>query len=542
MSQLQNNVGLSFNNPTGVENLEQLNNKISKSNTYRISLRNESSRNTPIKQGELEQVYQVLGVDQNGVPLLNPVPFVTISTKQTIVDRSPASSGAVGSPSAVPIVTDNKNLNLQAGLGIDDIINVVIPYARSATIRFTANKLKPNTRYYAFFNEYNVTQFCNTGNIVANVSSFSTTTMTSKLESKRIANVNSVATANVLVAEVGNIFSDYKGFVSGVFNFNTSVGLKIPSGQIKFRLTDSPTNGEDKESFADAIYTSIGRVNRTAPPPPPPQTVAPTYGSGGTTPSRGSGKTNPSLPTPGNKVVAVDPPEDPQYGWLDHHIAYLKNIPLSSITPSLRAEFSNYYANTPTGKTLTNNATLQSVVPGAVNYSGVNNLVNSGNFNFKSGTTAPSNTKNDTLSNGSKVADYKTATNILDAKTTGGQSFVEKVEQEVKTAGGTQAWNMTLASYEGTKKATEQAVKSGNLTPEMKSFWEAGLKNGSFVNSAEGVQKAINNFAAATTLGMLTQQSAASQKASVSTINNGYSPNSTTSTTNKNNSIPTSTK
>ena len=121
--------------------------------------------------------------------------------------------------------------------------------------------------------------------------------MTSKLESKKLANVASAFSANVIVSEAGNIYSDYKGFVSGVFMFNPAVGLKIPSGDIIFRLTDSPTNSDTKESFADAVYTSVGRITRTTKKSKP--SKLPDYGSGGSTPSRPGDKTNPSLPTPG---------------------------------------------------------------------------------------------------------------------------------------------------------------------------------------------------------------------------------------------------
>lgn len=523
MSQLQQNIGLSFNRPSGVDNLDQLSQQIAGSSNYKLAKSNEQNRNVPLPAGTLEQVYQVLGVNRDGSAIINPVPFVTINTKQTIVNKSTASSTSVGSPSAVPVVTDNKNLNLQAGLGIDDIIDVIIPYARSATIRFTANKLKPNTRYYAFFNEYNVTQFCNTGNIVANVSSFSNTTMTSKLESKRIANIDSVSTANVLIAEKGNIFSDYRGFVSGVFNFDTSVGLKIPSGQIKFRLTDSSTNGEDKESFADAIYTSIGRVNRIPPPPLPPEPIPPTYGSGGVRPSRGGGRTNDTLPTPGNREVRVDPPEDPQYGYLDHHISYLKNIPLSAITPAMRDEFSSYFANSRGGSVITNDTKLKQLVPGAVNY-GINDIKQNGNFNFSSGNNVPPQNRNDILSNGQTAGTYLTGTNILEAKDSNGKSYVQHVEETVRQQGGNDAWNMVVGQYDAVRTATQNAVNSGNLTPEMKSFWETGLKNGSFTDTADGIQRAINNFSAAVVDGMLSQNSTASKNASIGTQMNGFRP------------------
>ena len=148
--------------------------------------------------------------------------------------------------------------------------NAVFPFIRSASIRFTAKKLKPNTKMYAFFNEYNVTDYCTAANATSNVTftgDFFTTG--------------------------ADIITDDKGSVTGVFNYQLETNLlRIPSGSIKFRLTDSPSNDNNKESFADALYTASGTISYTEPPrvvysppvvfvdtpsPPPANTAAPVY-------------------------------------------------------------------------------------------------------------------------------------------------------------------------------------------------------------------------------------------------------------------------
>lgn len=438
-------------------------------------------------------------------------PVVTTTTKISSKD-SPVKT-------ASPVVSNNKGVVFPSSLQINDIVNVVFPYARSATIQFTAKKLKPNTKYYAFFNEYNVTDFCTTGNLVSNVSGFSDTYMTSKLESDKLANIEGYEDANVIVAEMGNIFSDYKGFVQGTFKFDVSIGLKIPSGDIIFRLTDSATNSDSKESFADAVYTSIGRITKRPPKPVNYNSGGNNYGSGGSSSSGGNNNntpinTDPTIPA-GN------------YGWLDSHISYLLNIPLYAITDQQRSQYGKYYTKNSTGGYIfKNDATLQSLVPGAVDYK-TSETRSSQSYDFK----PISNTN-------------RTVTNILDATNQStGKTYVDDFKSQVVAVGGNDAWNMAVSSYEGTKAATTKIVNSGQATQEMKNFYAAGIANGSFTNDQAGINKAIANWSAATVVGMYDQNTTTSKTASTNTISNGFGGSTTTSSTTKNSSqLSTSTK
>lgn len=530
----QQNLGVSSSNPSSIESLEQLNASTQSTTQTFTQQPSESSKNTPLTSTEVTNVLNAAGINTDGSVATKSLPFITTKTTQKLVTGSKSS----GTPSAKPIVIDNRNLNLQPGLGIDGIVDVVLPFARAATIRFQANKLKPNTKYYAFFNEYNVTDFCYTGNSTANVTGFSSTTMTSKLESKKLANVASGFTANTIISEVGNIYSDYKGFVSGVFMFNPAIGLKVPSGDIIFRLTDSPTNGENKESFADAVYTSIGRLTRTTKKSKP--SKIPDYGSGGNTPSRPGGKTNPSLPTPG-KGDSSSGTDNTDYGWLEYHVAFLNNIPLSAVTNDMKLKAYADYIQTSGGLVIADDDLMKTLVPGAKNYD-LNTILDSNSYNFISGNNASN--KNVRLSDGSRIGDNKTAVNILEAvNQSTGKTFVQEAEIKIKSVGGDNAWKLAVGSYEGTKKQVEQAVKNNKLTPDMKKFWETGVKTGAFnPNNPADVQKAINNYAASTTLGMFKQASTMSQKASTATQANGTAPSMRAPTTTKTNSTATSTR
>lgn len=524
MTITQTNSGLSADNPTGIDSLEQLNSATQSSTQTFTQQSSESTKNTPLTTEEINAALNAAGINSSGSNTNKNLPFITVKTTQTLVN---VPSGT-GIPSAKPIVIDNKNLGLQPGLGIDGIVDVVLPFARSAVIRFEANKLKPNTRYYAFFSEYNVTDFCYTGNNTANISGFSTTQMTSKLESQKIANVAGFDSANVVIAETGNIFSDYKGFVSGVFMFNPAVGLKIPSGDIVFRLTDSPTNGEDKESFADAIYTSIGRLIKTTKTPKPPK--KPGYGSGGSIPSK---------PTPGGGNSS--PPSTEAYGWLEHHLAFLNNIPLSAVTNDMKLKAYADYIQTTGGLVIADDDLMKTIVPGAKDYE-METLVDSGFYNFISGNNVADNKKR--ASDGTRLSDNKTALNILEAvNSSTGKTFVEEVEKKIKSVGGDNAWKLAVGSYEGTRKQVASAVKNNKLTPDMKKFWETGVASGTFnPKNPRDVQRAIDNYAAGTTLGMFGQKSSLSVKASNATKTNGTAPSMKPATATKKNSTSTSTR
>ena len=123
----------------------------------------------------------------------------------------------------------------------DVVVNkVIIPKMRSKVISFTGRGLKPNTKIQAFFDNYNVTAYCR-GN--ANIG-------------------GNVVTNAVLLSfsqNTGNLYTDYQGTVNGIFTYDATT-FKLPTGERKFRLTDSPTNGNDCETSAEAIFKSSGEL------------------------------------------------------------------------------------------------------------------------------------------------------------------------------------------------------------------------------------------------------------------------------------------
>jgi hypothetical protein len=408
--------------------------------------------------------------------------------------------------------------------------NAVFPYVRNASIRFTANKLKPNTKMYAFFNEYNVTAFCNSANTTANVG----------------------ASAD-FINNTNDIITNDKGSVTGVFNFNVAAtGLKIPAGAVKFRITDSETNGIDKESFADAIYSANGSLTYTEPPrvvynPPAvvvdyPGPNTPVYqpitstiyysgddsggGGGGTSTSvvtvtstattTSTGSTtanvnNTTITTGSNVTTTV------VTTGLDFLVANFVQGGNSNLTVTQAAQYATYYqdAAAAAGTSIEGLRIAASLNPDGYPLQDLRDPAQGGNaYTFKSGPsiaavnpTSPLADPNYILPSGIRVGDYLTATNVGIASTGSGSTFVD----DIKTQVGETTFNKTIMPlYEGTAAAIRDQVNNGQPTADMLDFWEVGKANGTFPETEYGIQLAINQFAAAITLSIIETGGAAS--------------------------------
>jgi hypothetical protein len=376
--------------------------------------------------------------------------------------------------------------------------NAVFPFLRSASIRFTAKKLKPNTKMFAFFNEYNVTDFCKSANTTSNVT----------------------FTGDFLTANA-DIITDDKGTVTGTFNYNLDINsLRIPAGSVKFRLTDSPTDSSDKESFADAIYTASGTISYTEPPrvvysppvvfvdtpsPPPANTVSPVYQppvytEGGVPPV----PPPPPPPPPKAPVIALDyivvgalynEGAGANYNWCSDPAA----------AQAYRDAVAAYAAERGSSLTVIQQAAVNTPAGYDFNREVVANDGGT-QYNFQSGPVIaainPTSALADpgyVLPNGLTVNNYLTATNILSATDSSGNGFTERVASITGAD-----FNTTIVPiFEATKETVATIVDAGTPTADMLSFWEVGLANGSFPNTEAGVQTAIANYAAAITLSII---------------------------------------
>ena len=119
-----------------------------------------------------------------------------------------------------------------------------IPFIRSREIFFKAERLKPNTKVYAFFNGADVTNFCSeTGGY------------------KEWSDQTGIGTFKDITAHAANtdLVTDAAGIVAGSFRIPHTSTLKFKTGTREFRLSDSSTNDKNNETtFAEAFYHAQG--------------------------------------------------------------------------------------------------------------------------------------------------------------------------------------------------------------------------------------------------------------------------------------------
>ncbi len=130
----------------------------------------------------------------------------------------------------------------------NDIVvsKVIIPKMRSVNINFVAKGLKPNTKLKAFFENFDVTNFCK-GKY--------TSSSTLLSDSNVYLRTNDVL--NTSVTNFGNLFTDINGTIEGTFNYQSNF-FNLNTGEKRFTLTDSPTNSDDSETIASTIFISSG--------------------------------------------------------------------------------------------------------------------------------------------------------------------------------------------------------------------------------------------------------------------------------------------
>ena len=102
------------------------------------------------------------------------------------------------------------------------------------------------------------------------------------------------------------------------------------------------------------------------------------------------------------------------------------------------------------------------------------------------------------LANGLTVDKYLTATNILSATDPTGSQFLNRVAST--TAAG---YASTVVPIFEATRASIASVALTAPTADMRAFYQVGVANGSFPDTAEGKQTAISNYAAAITLSVI---------------------------------------
>jgi hypothetical protein len=223
------------------------------------------------------------------------------------------------------------------------------------------------------------------------------------------------------------------------------------------------------------------------------------------------------MPDNGSALTVTSP------GLVAHAVAFITgNKNPNSVTAAQAAAYEKYFKTTRDGVTF-NESLFQSLSPSATNIYNVSNLITTRSYSFKSGATT-----NAVSSTGTDLNSYLTATNILEAvNSSTGKSFVQEAYSRIEADLGSSAITQVVEPiYQGTRAVAADVVSKadGNynaLPKDMRDFWEAGLANGSFKETAEGVAKALDNYAAAITVGYLDRSNDSSAAAAAAASSNG---------------------
>jgi len=152
----------------------------------------------------------------------------TVATTSTRQSRLGIRTTAV--PQVVRTVVDNRIVNLS-----------IVPYIRSRYIKFKAKRLKPNTKFYPYFDGISVKDHCKPVDVV-------------------VPNNSALPGPEVDLQSANRVLiTDGIGSLSGWFLIPQSSGsIAFKTGRKLFRLTDDEFNSPNATSFADTMYVASG--------------------------------------------------------------------------------------------------------------------------------------------------------------------------------------------------------------------------------------------------------------------------------------------
>lgn len=176
-----------------------------------------------------------------------------IGTLTTTTTINTIATGQSRSGIRTDVVPDTVTTNMG-----DRVVEVnFVPYIRSRIVSFKAERLKPNTKLYAFFDGKDITDYCTTTAQFFTFNDF--TTANSQYTSSFTFNGRTSWPEEVVSKT--DLVTDASGAISGFFIVPNNVALKFKTGQRVFRLCDSQDNlTASTTTFAEAIYEAAGLI------------------------------------------------------------------------------------------------------------------------------------------------------------------------------------------------------------------------------------------------------------------------------------------
>ena len=186
--------------------------------------------------------------------------WVGVTTEEEMIDYWENDRGAGGrtDQTTTTTTTEQTRSGYNTELSFDTvtrsdgskIISVnFVPFIRSREINFRAQLLKPNTKFYAFFD----------GTSVANFVREETFSNSNPFEFSDRSSIEDHGSATSHPSTAGNLVSDSQGVIEGSFVIPRNDVLKFSTGVREFRLSDDSSNRRNIEtSSAEAQYHAQG--------------------------------------------------------------------------------------------------------------------------------------------------------------------------------------------------------------------------------------------------------------------------------------------
>ena len=169
--------------------------------------------------------------------------------EQTVVSVDQTNQSRVGTETVLGWSTTNTSQG-------DRVVSTdIAPVMRSRFVNFRARGLKPFTKFYAFFDGINVTDYCKE-TVFANDDAFNFSTVTTEVPT----GLNSMTS----IAGNTDLISDGTGSIDGTFLVPNNSGLNFTTGTKVLNFTDVANNDlSAATSKTEAQYSATGWVDNT---------------------------------------------------------------------------------------------------------------------------------------------------------------------------------------------------------------------------------------------------------------------------------------
>ena len=176
-----------------------------------------------------------------------------IGTLTTTTTIDTIATGQSRSGIRTDVVPDTVTTNLG-----DRVVEVnFVPYIRSRIVSFKAERLKPNTKLYAFFDGKDITDYCTTTDQFYTFNDFAD----ANPQYTSSYTFNGYSSWPQEIMSSVELVTDASGSISGFFIVPNNSQLKFKTGQRVFRLCDSADNiTANTTTFAEAVYEASGLI------------------------------------------------------------------------------------------------------------------------------------------------------------------------------------------------------------------------------------------------------------------------------------------